>query len=162
MPPERIYWDANCFLSYVNGIEDRLPVLDALLDRAERSEVLVVTSMISLTEVAYAAYEKELGRLDATAEAAIDALFDDRSVVALVEYHEFVARQARGLMREAIAQGWSLRPADAIHLASAKVGEATRVHTYDERLFRFGVLLDIPVERPSGANLRLDLDIPHE
>ena len=137
-----------------------MPVLDALFNLAERSEVLVVTSVISLTEVAYAAYEKEEGRLDEEVEAAIDALFSDRSVVALVEYHEFVARQARGLMREGITQGWSLRPADAIHLASAKVGEATKVHTYDEKLFKFGVLLDIPVEEPSGANLRLDLDIP--
>ena len=162
MPPERIYWDANCFLSYVNGIEDRLPVLDALLNLAERREVLIVTSVISLTEVAYAAYEKEEGQIDAAVEAAIDALFEDRSVVALVEYHELVARQARGLMRAAIAQGWSLRPVDAIHLASAKVGEASKVQTYDERLFKFSVLLDIPVEQPSGANLWLDLDIPHE
>lgn len=160
MPPERIYWDANCFLSYVNGIEGRLPVLDALLSLAERREILVLTSVISLTEVAYAAYEKEQGQLDGAVEAAIEGLFEDRSVVALVEYHEFVAREARGLMRAAIAQGWSLRPVDAIHLASAKVSEASKVHTYDHRLFKFNILLDIPVEPPSGANRRLDLDLP--
>jgi len=40
---------------------------------------------------------------------------------AAVEFYELIADRARGLMRQAITQGWgSLQPADAIHLATAQ------------------------------------------
>lgn len=34
MPALALYWDANAFLSYINEMPERLPTLDALLDRA--------------------------------------------------------------------------------------------------------------------------------
>ena len=37
-----------------------------------------------------------------------------------VEFHQGIAQIAKALIREALIQGWSLRPADAIHLATAK------------------------------------------
>lgn len=160
MPSRRIYWDANCFLSYINGEADRLPMLDALFGEARRGEIVIVTSMVSLTEVAYEASEKESRRLSQSVEASPDALFDDRSVVRVVEYHQFVARDARRLVRQALAEGWRLQPMDAIHLAAALDARAEEVHTYEgqSRRSRWAGLIGIPVHEPSGANLQLDLD----
>lgn len=53
------YWDADVFLSYINGIESRLPILDDLLAKSSQGECRIVTSMWSITEVAYAAIEKD-------------------------------------------------------------------------------------------------------
>lgn len=160
MPSRRIYWDANCFLAYINGEADRLPMLDALFEEARRGEIAIVTSMVSLTEVAYEASEKESRQLSQRAEASIDALFDDRSVVSMVEYHQFVARDARRLIRQALAERWRLQPMDAIHLATALDARADEVHTYEAqtRRSRWASLIGIPVGAPSGANLRLDLN----
>lgn len=160
MPSRRVYWDANCFLAYINGEADRLPMLDALFEEARRGEIAIVTSMVSLTEVAYEASEKESRRLSQEVEASLDALFEDRSVVSLAEYHQFVARDARRLIRQALAEGWRLQPMDAIHLATALDARAEEVHTYEapNRRSLWTGLVGIPVAAPSGANLRLDLD----
>lgn len=156
---ERIYWDTNCFLSWLNGEPERVPVLEALLDLAERGERSLVTSTLTLVEVVYLASERPGAPLDESGEHAIDALFE-RAMITFVELHEGVARQARRLMRDAIGQGWSLRHADAIHLATALDARAEEVHTYEaqNRRARWTGLVGIPVATPSGANLRLDLD----
>ena len=31
MPAVAVYWDANVFLAYINGMAEHLPTLDALL-----------------------------------------------------------------------------------------------------------------------------------
>lgn len=153
------YWDANCFLSCLDEEPERVPVLEALLDLAERGERSLVTSTLTLVEVVYLASERTGAPLDESGEHAIDALFE-RAMITFVELHEGVARQARRLMRDAIGQGWSLRHADAIHLATALDARAEEVHTYEapNRRSRWTGLVGIPVAAPSGANLRLDLD----
>lgn len=162
MPSDRIYWDAACFLSYLNEEQDRAPVLEALLDQAERGEFAIVTSIISLTEVAYTASERKGAALSQEDEGAIDALLANRTAVLMIEFNEGVARRARSLMRDAISPGWSLRPMDAIHLASAQAAQARGVHTYDERLYKFHALVGMPIEAPAGVNLKLSLDQPEE
>ncbi len=117
--------------------------------------------MVSLTEVAFTAAERSDSALSEDDEAAIDALLSDRNAVLLVEYSESIARQARSLMREAVSRGWSLKPMDAIHLASARFMEAQEFHTYDD-LSRFEALVNFSIGEPSGAEPRLGLDFPKE
>ena len=45
-------------------------------------------------------------------------------------------------MRAAIEKGWSLKPADALHLATAHQLKAKEFHTYDEGLKKFVELTD--------------------
>lgn len=135
--PARIYWDANVFLSYINGSPaERLPVLDALLDSASAGEIEIVTSAISIAEVAFARIEQTKRALDPDVEAAIDSLWSDRRTVKLADVHELIAREARTVMRSAVARGWSLKPLDAIHLASARRLGVAQFHTYDRQLVR--------------------------
>jgi len=155
MPDDRRYWDACVFLSYINGVADRLPTIDALLADSEAGNFEIITSTVSVVEVAYALTEKNTRVLDPASEAAIDALWQDRTTIKLVEFYEELGREARALMRAGIAEGWSLKPKDAIHLATASVHKATMMHTYDGGLVKYGKLIGIDVCEPFTPKPRL-------
>jgi hypothetical protein len=105
--PPLIYWDSCVFLSYFNGEPHRLPTIEALLRNANVDHSIeIVTSAISVTEVAYAQIE-QAGTLDPSVEAAMDTFWADRTVVLLIDCHELIARQARNLMRTALQRGWA-------------------------------------------------------
>ncbi len=128
----RIYWDSCVFLHYIEGTPEWLPVLDALLEEAsESNELVIVTSSVSITEVAFAKIEKDGKALDSKVEAAIDSLWSDRAAVKLVEYNEIIAREARSLLRQTVQNGRSLKPMDAIHLATARNRKVEDFHTTD-------------------------------
>ena len=164
MPESRkaIYWDANCWLSYINGIADRLPILDALLDASssERGGIRLYTSALSKVEVAFSTEEQERKALDAETEKRIENLWGDPDALVIVEFHEGIEQAARGLMRDAITRGWSLKPLDAIQLATAKwlsdLGYTIKeFHTYDSGLFRWSSILGFKILKPYTAQPRL-------
>lgn len=147
--PDRIYWDSCVFLHYIEGTPKWMPILDSLLEEAsEAKKLVIVTSSVSITEVAFAQAERAGKTLDQEIEAAIDALWNDRSAVQLVEYNEIIAREARRLMRRAIENGRSLKPMDAIHLATARNRRVVDFHTTDEKLQRDWQDLGFPVRDP--------------
>ena len=112
-----------------------MPILDALLDQASRTgEIVILTSTVSITEVAFAKAEKSGRALDAGIEAALDALWADRSAVQLVEFDQLIAREARRLVRRSGEIVRSLKPLDAIHLATAARMQVDDCQTTDERL----------------------------
>jgi predicted nucleic acid-binding protein len=65
-----------------------------------------------------------------------------------VEFYPLVAHEARALIRQALPKGWSIKPADAIHLATARRVGATAFHTCDEGLTKFKKLVGFPIEPP--------------
>ncbi len=157
---QNIYWDANAFLAYVNGEADRMPTLDAILDSAAKGEIQLRTSEISRAEVAFGSNEQIQRALDAATEQTIDGLWNDTTTVLMVEYHADIGNRARALMRHAITQGWSLKPLDAIHLATAQwlVDNGVPVaefHTYDRRLERYDDIVGLTVCEPYTPNPRM-------
>lgn len=70
--PRRVYWDANVPLSYLNGVPDRVPILDELFRKARAGEIELVTSAISRVEIAFIQSERDAGTLDQETEDAID------------------------------------------------------------------------------------------
>ena len=149
MPDTAVYWDANVFLSYINGVPDRLPTLDALLQSsASGGGIRIYTSTLSVTEVAFAASEREQRTLDPAMEQKIDDIWRPNGPVTIV-----IGRQARDLMRGAITNGWSLKPYDADHLATAQWLSKTNIgvdefHTYDDRLVKYGSIVGFKIVHP--------------
>ena len=157
--PEILYWDSCAFLSYVNEHLERTPTLDALLERSSRGEVELYTSEISRVEVAFAASEQKRRKLSPEMEERIDSLWADSNAVVSVEYHGAIGQVARGLMREAITKGWSLKPLDAIHLATAQwlssVGiKVDEFQTYDN-LSRYASIVDFEICEPHTPQPRM-------
>jgi hypothetical protein len=62
-------------------------------------------------------------------------------------------------MRQALTQGWSLKPADAIHLASAQWLSVEELHTYDDKMPRYSMMIGCKICEPSTIQLRLNLGL---
>lgn len=131
----RLYRDACIFLSYINGISERLPDIDAVLEEARQKKVEIVTSSITITEVAYGALEQ--GALDSTIDEKINKLWIPPSPVQMVDFYRSIAYKAKGLMRRGKLESRKLKPMDAIHLGTAVQVGATELNTYDGDLLKW-------------------------
>lgn len=153
--PKRYYWDSDVFLSYIGKVPERLSGIEAMLESAEKGEVEIITSMVTITEVAFAASEKIGRALDPATEDAISVLWGPP--IRLVEFHRLIAEDARTLIRAAMERGERLRPMDAIHLATARRSGATEFQTYDEQLRGRIAAVGLTVSEPTALQQRLDL-----
>jgi predicted nucleic acid-binding protein len=157
--PQRVYWDSNVPLSYLNGVADRVAIIDELFRMARAAEIELLTSSISRVEVAFAQSEKQAGKLDPQAEDAIDALWAPGSPIKTVEFYDLIGEKARALIRQGISQGWGqLKPMDAIHLATAQQMGVAEFHTYCERLHKWTNELGFAVTEPQTAQTVLGIE----
>lgn len=152
------YWDACVPLSYVNGIPERVQHIEPLMHKSGK-EFQIVTSVLSITEVAFAATEQAKRVLDPDTEEKIAKLWRPGSPILIVDFYELIALRAQRLMRAAIIKGWSLKPADAIHLATADQLKVLEFHTYDNGLDKYSELTEskFPVIRPISPTPHLEL-----
>jgi predicted nucleic acid-binding protein len=143
-----LYGDSNIFISYFNQQPERIAVLEQLFEEIQKSpDRKIVTSVITLTEVAHFAIEKDRRQIDDLQEERLDQFWNDRSLIEFVEVNEVIPRSARKLMRLAIPHGFSLKPADAIHLASARFAGAEEFLTYDD-LKRYEAIAGLQIIEP--------------
>jgi hypothetical protein len=92
-PTDRIYWDANVFLSVLEGDPSRGPIRARVRSSSGKQEI--VTSTLSITEVAFGAEEAMGEPLNATLEDQIDSFWDDPSTIKLREFDRIVARGSK-------------------------------------------------------------------
>jgi predicted nucleic acid-binding protein len=156
--PKRSYWDSCVFLAWINGEEDRADVVSELLESARKDEITVVTSVLTITEVAYATAESESGILSTDVLRRIDALWDPPSPVKLAEFHRLIAVNARNLMRLAVPGGQRLKPPDAIHMSTAVRSQCEEILTYDPKWAAYADALSVKIGEPSSAVIPLPFD----
>jgi len=131
--PPRIYLDANVLLSLVNDAPGRADTVQSLLEDAEDGKVHLLTSNLSIAEVAYIDPEQEPAG-SADDETTIDGLWIPDSPVKLAEVSRLVVLKARSIIRKARVNGTkSVRSADAVHLATAEINECKRFYTYESK-----------------------------
>ncbi len=147
---ERAYLDANVLLALVQDEDGRADVVQGLLEDARHGRIEAITSVLTVTEVVYAADETSAGNLEADASDRIDTLWEPASPITVVDASMVTSRKARDLIREARNRGFKLKPYDAQHLAAATLHGATRLFTYEKASTRekWSDLLGIPVEEP--------------
>lgn len=157
------YWDACVFSSYVGAIPERMPVIDAILEQIAKkdSQRQIITSNISIVEVAFASGHGHGRRMPPEIESRIDELWRS-PLIEIAEVNSFLMFRARGLMRDAVDHGWSLKPNDAIHLATAQwvndnIAPVPEFHTYDINLLaKMSVLIGgLLICEPRVDQLRL-------
>lgn len=149
MPAELQYLDANVLLAYVLGEENRAPMVEQLLREAENGNRLLITSTVTIVEVAFAAADSKGGALDPGALKTIDNLWDGGKPVGLAEASTKIMYEARDLARNARSQGWKLTPRDAIHLSTAVSLDASTLFTYEKKAKeRWASITGMSVEEP--------------
>ncbi len=152
---EYIYGDSCIFLAYFNKEPGRVEILDQLFEEIHSNgERKLVTSAFSIIEVAHVAREKYRLKLDPKTEEALDALWNDGSLLELVDFHENLARQARTLIRQATELGMSLKPADALHLVTAQSLGVSMFFTYDN-LSKYASMVGFSIREPYVDQPRL-------
>lgn len=161
--PTYIYCDSNVFLSYFNQEADRIGILERLFEEVQKDpQRKLITSTLSITEVAYIAAERMQHQPDSSISDAIDAFWGDSSLIEFVEFSEMVARQARHLIRSALSKSYQLTTIDAIHLSSAKFVGVLECFTYDKKLFKFADIQGYRITEPYVNAPRLPLAFPDD
>jgi predicted nucleic acid-binding protein len=124
---ERVYWDSCVWLGVLNDEPDKMDSARWLIERAERGEIEIWTSTITLAEV----YKVRQGASDAPDPEA-DKKLDDflsQPYIVHVQVDQDVAMEARRLLRAKLP---GLRkPYDAVHLACAIWHDIEVFHTFD-------------------------------
>jgi predicted nucleic acid-binding protein len=135
----RCYWDSSCFIAWLKPEPERRSKCQEVLRAAERGEIQIVTSAISLVEV----IKLDKGPLQITQEKEkkIRNFFLHEYIV-VVQLTRKLGESARSLI-------WSkgLRPKDAIHAATAISETIADLHTFDSDFLK----LDGKVGKPALA-----------
>lgn len=149
--PRYIYWDSCVFLYYINEFAEHIKnIEDVWTEIADEKDARIVTSTLTIAEVAYAASEISPEPLDPETSAKIDALWRNPTIF-WVETPRLLMHRARRLIRDAKTRGWTIEPGDAIQLASAIWIHDTHtpiseIHTYDKKWFsHHQALTSIPI-----------------
>lgn len=151
-----VYLDSCVFLAFFQNEPDRADDVAELFEKALQKEVKLYTSVLSLTEVAFLEQERAENLLNPRVERRIAETFNEEGLVTLMEYTKLVAADARKLVRETMVnQGKTLKPPDAIHLASALRVGASALYTYDDSLIGHSDVHGIEIVTPPKAAFSL-------
>src|SRR4051812_36839911 len=99
------YWDSCVLLSGIEGVPDRLPTIEVMLADCRDEKIEILTSHLSITEVAFAKWEKDGRDLDEKVDTEIEKLWTPESPIKTVEVYELITRAAKQLLRTVIPLG---------------------------------------------------------
>ncbi len=148
MPKPKLYWDSCVFIALLMNeerLDGEMDGVMAVVDLADREEVLIITSILSNTEV-----------LDPSSNGVreqFDLLFKRPNFIraALTDPISRLAADLRERMRQ---EDYSLKTPDSIHLATALAHTADEFHTFDPNILRHNghdALRGLTISKPRGA-----------
>lgn len=142
--PDRLYWDSNAFLAWLQNEPGREAACRDTLEAAQRGDFLIVTSALTIAEVLWL---KGSPRLEEDKAELLNRFFR-RSFLRVVNLDRKIAQQAQRLV-------WKrgIRPKDSVHVATALQYECPVLETFDQPLIQKGVELDgIEIRQPRPAD----------
>ena len=133
MPAQRRLWDSSVVIGYLAGDQTIYGARSQIIQQAERGETEMLVSQMAIAETAYLS-----GQSDDESERLIREFFS-RDYIVPVNVDGPVSFVAQRLVRK-YRNSPSIRPPDAIHLATAVLWEIPYVETTDGSLMRFDQL----------------------
>lgn len=150
--PRRVYWDACIWIALIQreknavGGSDRDTLCRAVIAEAKKNKFEILISTLSLVEVC------KNPKIRTSDEDQIGAYFENDYIL-LMNVDRLVGEHARLLM---MAGHTGLKPPDAIHVASAILGNVSEFHTFDGSGKQKKLLdLDQKIDRLDGGKLRI-------
>ena len=139
------YWDSHAFLAVFNK-EPGCEMYREVLTLAEKGEVLILTSAITLVEVVKIKGKEPMRQED---EHAIREFFE-HSYIKVFDVARKLAEEARKLVWEK-----KLDPKDAVHVATAISAGAEAIHTTDHKMTRLSGMGGVTIGEPKGLQMEL-------
>lgn len=118
------YWDTVCFLGVLNEEQDKLSACRAVISAAERGNVRIVTSALTIAEVLW---PKGRPLVLPREKAEVVQRFFQHEWIVVRDIDRVVAERARELVWDHDA----LRPKDALHVATALDATVEQFDTFD-------------------------------
>ena len=123
------YWDTCLFLAWIKHEERKSGEMDGVrevIERAKRRDVIIVTSVLTSTELLQSKLPAGLDNLFHGLMKRIEQKSIDLKIARLAhDIRDHYARRAHEFA------GKTLAPPDALHLATAIIYRATESHTFD-------------------------------
>jgi len=154
----RLYWDTNCFIKYLEKDPVWFPTLDTLLYHANKAgTIMIVTSVLTITELAFTEMERLNRALDPAEEARLDRFWATSPGVLQVEFNGAVGRLAREIRRDDIMvhKYRAKNFADLIHVATARYAGAAEVNSIDGDVLRYNTRYGLLARKPFVKLVRL-------
>jgi predicted nucleic acid-binding protein len=125
MPVELIYWDSDAFLGWLQAEPGKSELCAGTLKRADQGEVVIFTSALTIAEVLWMRGAPMIPQ----EKAEVLRKFFRRSYFRIRNVTRKISEDAQDLV-------WvqSIRPKDAIHVATALDGHVIALETFDENL----------------------------
>jgi predicted nucleic acid-binding protein len=125
MAAEIVYWDSDAFLGWLQAEQGKVELCAGTLRRAELGEVVIFTSALTIAEVLWMRGAPAIPK----DKADIVRRFFRRSNLRVRNVTRGIAENAQDLV-------WnhSIRPKDAVHVATALDAAAIALETFDEGL----------------------------
>lgn len=154
--PAELYVDSSVLLAYVLE-EDGAPVVEQLLLDADQGNWKLLTSTVTLVEVAFGAEKAKESALDPATISTIDNLWTGGRPVSLAEASIAIMQRARDVSREARRRNRKLTPIDSIHLATAVAADVEKFLTYEKEDTReiWSEITGLVVEEPNVEQMPL-------
>lgn len=125
MSDSRRYWDSSCFLGWLKKEEDKYLTCKGVIQKAEKDEILILTSAFTLVEVLYLNHEAKIP----PKEASIVSKFFENEYIRTVALDRIIAEKAQSLVWD-----HNIKPKDAAHIATAIHLGLDIFDTFDDRL----------------------------
>jgi predicted nucleic acid-binding protein len=142
VPVEIVYWDSDCFLALFQEENGKVELCAGTLERAEKGEVVIITSTLTLAEVLWLRGGPKLSQ----DKAEIIRKFFRRSYIRLRNVTRVTAENAQDLV-------WNngVKPKDAIHVSTAIEAKAHTLETFDDGLLKKSRTLADPAKASEAA-----------
>jgi predicted nucleic acid-binding protein len=142
MTVELIYWDSDAFLGWFQAETGKVELCEGTLERARAGEVVIITSALTLAEVLWLRGAPRIPH----EKADLVRRFFRRSHFRVRNVTRAIAEAAQDLV-------WnqSVKPKDAIHVATAIDADVTILETFDANLIKKSTRLGSPpltIRRP--------------
>ncbi len=122
------YWDSATFLAWLKRETGKFEKCRGVIRCAEKGEIRIVTSVVTITEVLYLKGHEKMNR---ERSREISQFFEN-PYIEIQNLDRFLAERARELVWDFTA----LRPKDAIHVATAEMLGVDALDTFDEYLLK--------------------------
>ncbi|WP_413873549.1 type II toxin-antitoxin system VapC family toxin [Albidovulum sp.] len=145
MSVEKIYWDSDCFLGHLQAEAGKVAKCAGVLQRAERGDVLIVTSALTLAEVLWMRNAPRLPK----DKALMVRRFFRRSTIRVYNVSRKISESAQDLV-----WGHGIKPKDAIHVATALHLGVDALETFDVELINMSGTVGTPlllIREPQAA-----------